>query len=113
MDQSGSYSEATECGQAAPKRKQSASNRRDPKRTREKIIACATKEFARSGYDGARIDRIVQSAGISKNLLYHHFAGKEELFIKVMEGAYTLMRDHHRDFQIRDLGPVDGMRSLV
>lgn len=113
MNQSGSHLETTERGQAASKRKQPAITRRDPKRTREKIIACATQEFARNGYDGARIDQIVQSAGISKNLLYHHFAGKEELFIKVMEGAYALMRDHHRDFQIRDLGPLEGMRSLV
>ena len=92
---------------AKPKR------RRDPDRTRERIIEAATAEFARYGYDGARVDRIVQRAKISKNLLYHHFGGKEPLFIKVMENAYLLMRNHHRDFQIKDLGPIEGMRSLV
>lgn len=92
---------------AKPKR------RRDPDRTRERIIDAATVEFARYGYDGARVDQIVKRAKISKNLLYHHFGGKEPLFIKVMENAYKLMRDHHRDFQIKDLGPVAGMRSLV
>ena len=92
---------------AKPKR------RRDPDRTRERIIDAATVEFARYGYDGARVDQIVQRAKISKNLLYHHFGGKEPLFIKVMENAYKLMRDHHQDFQIKDLGPVEGMRRLV
>lgn len=92
---------------AKPKR------RRDPDRTRERIIEAATAEFARYGYDGARVDRIVQRAKISKNLLYHHFGGKEPLFIKVMENAYLLMRNHHRDFQIKGLGPIEGMRSLV
>lgn len=92
---------------AKPKR------RRDPDRTRERIIDAATIEFARYGFDGARIDRIVERAEISKNLLYYHFGGKEPLFIKVMETAYLLMRNHHRDFQIKDLGPIEGMRHLV
>ena len=39
-----------------------------------------------------RIDGIVARCGISKNLLYHYYAGKEELFLRVMERAYAAMR---------------------
>lgn len=89
------------------------SGKRDPARTRERILAHATDEFARHGYGGARVDRIVQRAGISKNLLYHHFSGKEELFVGVMEMNYELMRRHHHDLRIADLDPVEAMEKLV
>jgi len=64
----------------------------DPPRTREKILRVATQEFATLGYDGARIDGIVARCGISKNLLYHYYASKEDLFVRVMERAYAAMR---------------------
>ena len=44
---------------------------RDSVRTQEKILAAAQAEFARRGYDGARVDAIVTRARVSKNLLYH------------------------------------------
>ena len=90
-----------------------ANGRRDPKRTRQRIVRCATAEFAKRGYDGARIDGIVNRLGISKNLLYHYFKSKEELFIVVMEQAYDEMRRCHRDMQLVDLEPVDAMALLV
>jgi TetR/AcrR family transcriptional regulator len=87
--------------------------RRDSGATRARILACAMSEFARHGYDGARVDAIVARAGISKNLLYHHFEGKEGLFVAVMEAAYDEMRARHRDLEIKTLDPATGMAALV
>ena len=70
----------------------SAPRIRDARRTRERILAVATQEFAAYGYDGARVDAIVKRCRMSKNLLYHYFDGKEALFIEVMERAYASMR---------------------
>ena len=61
---------------------------RDSIRTQERILAAAQAEFARRGYDGARVDAIVARARISKNLLYHYFRGKEELYIRILERTY-------------------------
>jgi len=86
---------------------------RDPERTRAKILAAATVEFAACGFDGARIDAIVAKCGISKNLLYHYFSGKEELFIRVMEDAYADMRERQSALAHLQEDPVKAMRALV
>jgi AcrR family transcriptional regulator len=46
---------------------------------REAILAAAEEVFAGSGYHGASLDDIAQAAGISKALIYEHFASKREL----------------------------------
>lgn len=53
---------------------------RDSARTRRRILAAATREFSERGFDGARISAIAQRAGVSKQLIHHHFHGKEALF---------------------------------
>ena len=86
---------------------------RDPERTRSKILAAATVEFAACGFDGARIDAIVAKCKISKNLVYHYFSGKEELFIRVMEAAYADMRERQSALAHLQEDPVKAMRALV
>jgi TetR/AcrR family transcriptional regulator len=86
---------------------------RDPARTRGKILAFATEEFAARGFDGARVDAIVARCGISKNLLYHYFESKEALFISVMERAYAAMRERQNAVLLGGDDPVADMRTLV
>ena len=46
---------------------------------REAILVAAEEVFARRGYHGAALEDIAQVAGISKALIYEHFASKREL----------------------------------
>lgn len=87
--------------------------KRDPEFSRESILEAATQEFSERGYDGARMESIVGRAKVSKNLAYHYFGGKDELFLRVMERMYAKMRAHHSDLQIQGMAPIDGMRQLV
>src|SRR5437867_11889395 len=57
---------------------------RDPKRTRERILAAALKEFSAKGFAGARVDRIARRARINKRMLYHYFGNKEHLFREIL-----------------------------
>jgi AcrR family transcriptional regulator len=50
----------------------------DQRRTR--ILAAATRLFARQGYEGASMSAIAAGAGITKPVLYDHFVSKEALF---------------------------------
>jgi AcrR family transcriptional regulator len=47
---------------------------------RARILAAATRIFAAKGFDGASMSAIATSAGISKPVLYDHFASKDALF---------------------------------
>ena len=57
---------------------------RNPKRSRERILTAALKEFAAKGFAGARVDFIARRAAINKRMLYHYFGNKENLFREVL-----------------------------
>lgn len=46
---------------------------------RERLIDAAAEVFARDGYDGARIQDIVRTAGLTTGAVYGRFEGKGEL----------------------------------
>lgn len=52
---------------------------------REAILAAAEEVFARRGYHGAALEDIAQTAGISKALIYEHFASKRELHTALLD----------------------------
>lgn len=46
---------------------------------REALLAAALDVFAAQGYHGASIDDVARAAGVSKALVFQHFASKREL----------------------------------
>ena len=86
---------------------------RDAAATKATILDCALREFAERGYDGARIERIVDAAGVNVSLAYQYFGSKEQMFIAVMEHIYGVMRTHHGDIEVRGLDPAAAMERLV
>ena len=59
-------------------------SRRNPGRTRARILAAALGEFSAKGLAGARVDAIAQRARVNKRMLYHYFGGKESLFHAIL-----------------------------
>jgi AcrR family transcriptional regulator len=53
--------------------------------TRATLLAVARTLFAARGYAGVGTEQIVRAAGLTRGALYHHFAGKQELFAAVYE----------------------------
>jgi TetR/AcrR family transcriptional regulator len=49
-----------------------------------RIVAAAREEFARRGFDGARVDQIARRAGVNKQLLFYYFHSKRGLFSAVL-----------------------------
>jgi TetR/AcrR family transcriptional regulator len=52
--------------------------------TMENILKAATEQFARKGYEGARVDEIARQANINKASLYYHFVDKAGLYEQVL-----------------------------
>ena len=53
--------------------------------TRGRILAAASRVFARHGYNGASLDHVAAEAGLTKGAVYWHFASKGDLFLALLE----------------------------
>ncbi len=53
--------------------------------TRAALVATAREMFAQRGYAAVGTEEIVRATGVTRGALYHHFAGKLELFEAVYE----------------------------
>jgi TetR/AcrR family transcriptional regulator len=65
------------------------SRERNAEETKARILEAATREFARKGYDGARLRDVAEAAGVHHALLHHYFGDKEGLFREVVERAFA------------------------
>jgi AcrR family transcriptional regulator len=58
-------------------------------RSRHAILDAAAEEFDRHGYDGARLERIVERSGLTKGAMYFHFSSKRDLAVALVEEKYA------------------------
>jgi AcrR family transcriptional regulator len=59
--------------------------KRDPERTRERILDAALAEFAEHGFAGARVSAIANRAGVNEQLISYYFDSKEGLYRTVQD----------------------------
>lgn len=90
-----------------------APRKRDPAATRARILEAATQEFCTKGYDGARMEQIVARADCNIRMAYHYFGRKEGLYLAVLERAYEQVRSREVELDLKQLGPVEGMKALI
>jgi len=57
----------------------------NPEQTVEKIIAISTELFMEKGYDKTSMQDIINSLGMSKGAIFHHFSSKDAIFEAVMQ----------------------------
>jgi AcrR family transcriptional regulator len=86
---------------------------RDADRTRAEILAVATAEFADRGYAGARINEIADKLSTTKRMIYYYFGGKEQLYVAVLEQAYSRIRGLEQQLDVEHLDPVEALRELA
>jgi AcrR family transcriptional regulator len=53
--------------------------------TQRALLGSARELFGARGFAGTSLEEVVRHAGLTKGALYHHFAGKEALFLAVFE----------------------------
>lgn len=73
---------------------------------RGQFLDIAQRAFATHGYHGVTMARVSAAAGVSKPILYHHFSGKLDLYLNVVQRCLdrltvtvrTALADAHSDF---------------
>lgn len=86
---------------------------RDSARTGKLMLQAARAEFAKAGFEGARVDKIAERSGMSKGLIYHHFGSKDDLFIAVLEDIYSELRAENEELILDELEPLDAIKALI
>jgi len=85
----------------------------DPASTRRDILEVATREFAKKGLAGARIDEIAAQTATSKRMIYYYFQSKQGLYLAALEESYRRIREIEGTLHLGDLPPIEAMRTLV
>ncbi|GAA0228566.1 TetR family transcriptional regulator [Saccharothrix mutabilis subsp. mutabilis] len=57
--------------------------KRDPERTKARIVEAAVAEFGAKGFAATRVSAIAERAGVNKQLISYYFGGKEGLFKEI------------------------------
>ena len=76
---------------------------KDDAPTKSRILEAAVKEFARSGFHGARIDEIARASGANKAMIYYHFKSKEGLYTTLAIGVLNQVLERIRKDSELDL----------
>jgi AcrR family transcriptional regulator len=83
-----------------------------PQRRRQ-LIAVATKQFAKHGYDAATTAAIAQAARITEPILYRHFGSKQELFIAITRDVSAQTLKHWRELIASTDNPAEQLRLIA
>lgn len=67
---------------------------------RRRILDSALEVFGAEGNDGASMNAICTRAGISKGIIYHYFAGKEDLYLSCCRESTQKMADYLREHPV-------------
>lgn len=82
-------------------------------RSRHAILDAAAQEFDQHGYDGARLERIVERSGLTKGAMYFHFSSKRELAVALVEGKYANWPAIVSEISASGLRGVDAASALT
>jgi AcrR family transcriptional regulator len=85
--------------------------RLDPVARRAQLIALGVEMLATRTLDELSVEDIARQAGISRGLLFHYFASKQEFHVEVARAAAQELLD--RTEPNTALAPVDGLREAV
>ena len=56
---------------------------RHPEQTMERILEEASRLFLQKGFEKTSMQDIMDATGLSKGAIYHHFASKEDILLRI------------------------------
>jgi TetR/AcrR family fatty acid metabolism transcriptional regulator len=81
--------------------------------TREKIINCALRIFAKEGFFKTTVADIAQAAGIAKGTLYLYFKDKASLYVSVIEEHFKVGIDYLRRVEEESITSTKKLKKIA
>ena len=82
-----------------------------PDARRAELLRAGERVFTESSYEDVSIEQIADAAGVSKNLLYHYFGGKRDLYLETIRAATNEMLTRSEP-DLR-LPPIQRLRASI
>lgn len=70
--------------------------------TKERILQAAIQEFGTNGYASSTLNTICNNHKISKGLIYHNYAGKEDLYLACIMRCFSEVTAYLKSKDIQD-----------
>ena len=86
---------------------------RDPEATKQAILAAAETLFLENGFGNTPLSAIAKKAGVTKSLIHHHFASKENLWSEVKHQALKDYAAKQMEIISRGEVTLDTLRESV
>lgn len=81
-------------------------------RTRADLVDAARRVFLRRGFHGASLDEIAEAAGYTKGAVYSNFAGKDDLYLALLETHYDQRVTAYVDMMLDEPTFEDAIRAV-
>ena len=78
-----------------------------------RVLKEARLAFSTNGLAGARVDDIARAAGVTKQLVYHYFNSKEQLFASVLEESAQDVLTDLLALELDHLAPLCALRVFL
>jgi AcrR family transcriptional regulator len=81
---------------------------------REQILDVASRLIQRGGLNAVTMERVAEHAGVSKRILYRHFANADELLVELLRREVLRSRSQIRESLVSNPGVASrsGLRTL-
>ncbi len=84
-----------------------------PAAQQQRILAAALEEFATHGFHDASLNRVIETAGLSKGSMYYYFTGKEDLYAHVARRELEQLLARVGPFNVPATGDPDAFWSAL
>jgi AcrR family transcriptional regulator len=81
------------------------------KATRDRLIAAGRELFGEHGYEATSIEAILETAGVKRGALYHHFESKQALFDAVLDQVVSEVARAAAEAARAETDPVESLRA--
>jgi AcrR family transcriptional regulator len=82
-------------------------------RRQQRVVVAAARLFAERGYDQTSVQELTEAMGLASGGLYHYFASKEQLLIRICDQLMEPLLDETRALLATDSSAEDQLRALV
>jgi AcrR family transcriptional regulator len=81
-------------------------------RTREELLVAARSVFLRRGFHGATLEEIADEAGYTKGAVYSNFAGKDDLYLALLDAHYDRRVEAYAEMMLDETTFEDAVSAV-